>query len=218
MRLTNYSFRQLTKLPVNPKRFGGVCIDPASDADTYETKLRDGDIVILYVSPSARTHKSTVLNPERILQTDGLSDNVFASELVSICSLVSRQYAHSPPPPPISSSGDQAQKVAYTEEDAQVQTIAERIVNYAQLCMKNKKRVSPFERAAAREGMYFRGGVSLLTLADLKCVALNQLSCFLFAHFRNWTSESLKLASMMTNSSSTFISVTVLVAMVRETL
>jgi hypothetical protein len=41
-----------------------------------------------------------------------------------------------------------------------VQTIAERIVNYAQSCMKNKKRVSPFERAAAREGMYFRGGVS----------------------------------------------------------
>lgn len=41
-----------------------------------------------------------------------------------------------------------------------MQTIAERIVNYAQLCMKNKKRVSPFERAAAREGMYFRGGVS----------------------------------------------------------
>lgn len=26
--------------------------------------------------------------------------------------------------------------------------------------MNNKKRVSPFERAAAREGMYFRGGVS----------------------------------------------------------
>lgn len=39
--------------------------------------------------------------------------------------------------------------------------MAERIVHYAQLCMHNKKRVSPFERAAAREGMYFRGGVSL---------------------------------------------------------
>lgn len=46
------------------------------------------------------------------------------------------------------------------EEDAQVQTIAERVVQYAQLCMYNRKRVSPFERAAAREGMYFRGGVS----------------------------------------------------------
>ena len=38
--------------------------------------------------------------------------------------------------------------------------MAERIVAYATLCMHNKKRVSPFERAAAREGMYFRGGVS----------------------------------------------------------
>ena len=46
------------------------------------------------------------------------------------------------------------------EEDAQVQTMAERIVAYATLCMHNKKRVSPFERAAAREGMFFRGGVS----------------------------------------------------------
>lgn len=38
--------------------------------------------------------------------------------------------------------------------------MAERIVQYATLCMNNKKRVSPFERAAAREGMFFRGGVS----------------------------------------------------------
>jgi hypothetical protein len=51
-------------------------------------------------------------------------------------------------------------KFVKAEEDTQVQTIAERIVQYAQLCMHNKKRVSPFERAAAREGMYFRGGVS----------------------------------------------------------
>lgn len=92
-------------------------------------------------------------------QTDGLSDNVFPSELISICSLVSRQYAHSPPTLP-PANPDKDIDFVRTEEDAQVQTIAERIVNYAQLCMKNKKRVSPFERAAAREGMYFRGGVS----------------------------------------------------------
>ncbi|KAI0818611.1 protein serine/threonine phosphatase 2C [Irpex lacteus] len=112
--------KQLTKLPRNSRLYGGMCMDPPSDADTYDTKLIDGDLVILF--------------------TDGLSDNVFPTELVSICSL--------------------AHKFIQTEEDAQVQTIAERIVNYAQLCMKNKKRVSPFERAAAREGMYFRGGVS----------------------------------------------------------
>lgn len=47
-------------------------------------------------------------------------------------------------------------------EDVLVQTLAERIVDYAQACMYNRKRVSPFERAAAREGQYFRGGVSLI--------------------------------------------------------
>ena len=41
-----------------------------------------------------------------------------------------------------------------------VQTMAERIVDYARVCMRKKNRVSPFERAAAREGMWFRGGVS----------------------------------------------------------
>lgn len=100
-------------------------------------------------------------------QTDGLSDNVFPSELVSICSLVSRQYAHAPPPLSEThkqTSSEQAQELIRTEEDAQVQTIAERVVNYAQLCMKNKKRVSPFERSAAREGMYFRGGVSVFNV------------------------------------------------------
>ncbi|PSR74921.1 hypothetical protein PHLCEN_2v9455 [Hermanssonia centrifuga] len=138
--------KQLAKLPVQNRRFRGSCVDPPSDADTFETKLRDGDIIILF--------------------TDGLSDNVFPTELVSICSLVARQYNYSPPPrkPPMPSS-DLAQIESFdfmrNEEDEQVQTIAERIVHYARLCMLNKKRVSPYERAAAREGMYFRGGVSI---------------------------------------------------------
>lgn len=81
--------------------------------------------------------------------------------MLSICSLVSRQYAHAPPPlPDATNSSGQGYKFIQEQEDAQVQAIAERIVNFAQMCMKNKKRVSPFERAAAREGMYFRGGVS----------------------------------------------------------
>ena len=118
-------------------------------------------------------------------QTDGMSDNVFPAELISICSLVARQYAHAPPKRkrvPVKS--DQAQvspgfpcftqltctrqpfEFVKDEEDALVQTMAERIVDYARLCMLNKKRVSPFERAAAREGMYFRGGVSTLYLSN----------------------------------------------------
>lgn len=139
-----------------------MCADPATDADTYETKLIDGDIVILFVSFSRVYIANRALTLRMSShQTDGLSDNVFPTELVSICSLVSRQYAHAPPPPPPTNSSSTHQTIQ-SEEEAQAQTIAERIVNYAQLCMKNKKRVSPFERAAAREGMYFRGGVSTL--------------------------------------------------------
>jgi len=131
--------KQLAKLPLRERRFGGACIDPPSDADLYETKLRDGDIVLLF--------------------TDGMSDNVFPSELISICSLVARQYAHAPPPSESVGQGQaQQHKFIRDTEDEQVQTIAERVVDYARLCMRNKKRVSPFERAAAREGMYFRGG------------------------------------------------------------
>lgn len=48
---------------------------------------------------------------------------------------------------------------AQNQEDSRVQAMADRIVDYARLCMANKKRISPFERAAAREGLYYRGGV-----------------------------------------------------------
>ena len=78
--------------------------DYADAADEYETKLRDGDLVVLY--------------------TDGLSDNVFNSEITAICSLVAR---------------------AGGSEEQQVQTMADRIVDYARSCMNNMTRVSPFE-------------------------------------------------------------------------
>jgi protein phosphatase PTC7 len=88
-------------------------------------------------------------------QTDGLSDNVFPTEIMTICSLAAR------------SGGS---------EDQQVQAMADRIVDYARQCMVNYRRVSPFESTspcptsflhlnpiigeAAREGMFFKGGVS----------------------------------------------------------
>lgn len=99
-------------------------------------------------SPLARLHDR--------YQTDGLSDNVFPSEMVAICSLVTRQFQLSKRTiTPVGRS-----EVEGSAEDQEVQAMAERIVDYARMCMHNTKRVSPFERAAAREGMYFRGGVS----------------------------------------------------------
>ncbi|KAI0748101.1 protein serine/threonine phosphatase 2C [Daedaleopsis nitida] len=126
--------KQLSKLPTAQKRFSRACVDHPSDADLCEMKLRHGDIVIVY--------------------TDGLSDNVFPSEMVAICSLVSRQSQLSKRT--ITPTGES--DVETSAEDEEVQAIAERIVDYARMCMHNTKRVSPFERAAAREGMYFRGG------------------------------------------------------------
>ncbi|KDR81603.1 hypothetical protein GALMADRAFT_59131 [Galerina marginata CBS 339.88] len=110
--------KQLTKLPTNNgRRFSRACVDSPSEAETYRAKLRDGDIVIVY--------------------TDGLADNVFQSEMMTICSLVARTGG---------------------TEDEQVQAMADRLVDYARQCMKSKSRVSPFEREASRVGMYFRGG------------------------------------------------------------
>ncbi|KAI6109821.1 phosphatase 2C-like domain-containing protein [Pisolithus sp. B1] len=63
-----------------------------------------------------------------VAYTDGLSDNVFPADIVAICSLVARS------------------------------AMADAIVRYAQTCMRDRKRVSPFEREASREGMLFRGG------------------------------------------------------------
>ncbi|KAJ8463516.1 hypothetical protein ONZ51_g10208 [Trametes cubensis] len=126
--------KQLSKLPTSPKRFSRACVDNPSDADLCEMKLRHGDIVIAY--------------------TDGLSDNVFPAEMVAICSLVARQFQLSKRT--ITSVGEQ--EAEQVSEDLEAQAMAERIVDYARMCMFNHKRVSPFERAAAREGMYFRGG------------------------------------------------------------
>ena len=80
--------------------------------------------------------------------------------MVAICSLVSRQFQLNRRT--ITSTGES--EVAGSAEDEEVQAMAQRIVEYARMCMENKKRVSPFERAAAREGMYFRGGVSDLDI------------------------------------------------------
>ncbi|VDB82957.1 unnamed protein product [Peniophora sp. CBMAI 1063] len=108
--------KQLAKLPSFMGSTTGMT-DYAEAADEYETKLRDGDLVVLY--------------------TDGLSDNVFNSEITAICSLVAR---------------------AGGPEEQQVQTMADRIVDYARSCMNNMSRVSPFEKAATKASQNWYGG------------------------------------------------------------
>ena len=138
-------------------------------------------------------------------KTDGLADNVFPSEMVAICSLVSRQLQLSKRA--ITPSGHS--EVGSSAEDQEAQVMAERIVDYARMCMHNRKRVSPFERAAAREGMYFRGGVSLEPLLFLMPLTGK------WRDIRKSTSELLGLicgACPLT----AIASVTVVIAMVHE--
>ncbi|KAJ7708682.1 phosphatase 2C-like domain-containing protein [Mycena rosella] len=86
----------------------------------------------------AETHHTQLCDGDIIVAyTDGLSDNVFPHELVEICS----------PDPD-----------AGVSDDAQAQSMADRLVIHARECMAAKSRVSPFERHAAREGMFFPGG------------------------------------------------------------
>ena len=40
--------------------------------------------------------------------------------------------------------------------------MADRIVDYARLVMHKKRRVSPFQLAAAKENLYYLGGVRIL--------------------------------------------------------
>jgi len=148
------NLRQLTKLPIKSRRrFSRACVDSPSEAETFRMVLRDGDIVIAYVFCS---YSLAALPLHINSKTDGLSDNVFSSEIVTICALVARHGG---------------------SEDRQVQAIADRLVDYARQCMASKTRLSPFEsrppycqsasssehlcetEEAARQGMFFRGGV-----------------------------------------------------------
>lgn len=52
-------YRQLTKLPANAgRKFARACIDSPSEAEVFERKLRDGDIVVAYVG-----HSSDMIKP-----------------------------------------------------------------------------------------------------------------------------------------------------------
>ena len=89
--------------------------------------------------------------------------------MAAICSLVARQFQFSRRT--ITPIGEE--EIQGSAEDHEVQAMAERLVDYARVCMSNTKRVSPFERAAAREGMYFRGGVSGSPTVLLSLLTMN---------------------------------------------
>ncbi|KAJ6496674.1 protein serine/threonine phosphatase 2C [Mycena vitilis] len=108
--------RQLAKLPpTRGRRFRDSSFnDSPTLCDQYSTHLRDGDI------------------------TDGLSDNIFPSEILHISTIVMK------------SSGSEADKA---------RAIAQSLVQNSRFCMFND-RVSPFELEARQHRKVFFGGVS----------------------------------------------------------
>lgn len=99
-------------------------MDSPNDADTFQTQLRDGDVVVAYVRSFLPQCFEIVSLTQPLIQTDGFSDNVFPNEMTTICRLVAR------------SGGT---------EDEIAQAMADRMVEYSLQCMRSKTRVSPFE-------------------------------------------------------------------------
>ncbi|KAJ6502554.1 phosphatase 2C-like domain-containing protein [Mycena sanguinolenta] len=85
-------------------------------AEEYSTRLKDGDIVIAY--------------------TDGLADNIFPAEILTICSLIMNKP---------------------DSETAKVRMLAQSLVNHSQNCMFSHQ-VSPFEIDARRHRQRWQGG------------------------------------------------------------
>ncbi|KAF9792410.1 hypothetical protein BJ322DRAFT_1029076 [Thelephora terrestris] len=122
---------QLSKIPPN---FGGAARDKVSDGHVFEIGLRDGDLVIAYVCPPSR---STPFHTLTFRQTDGLCDNVFASEMLALYTLAGR----------VGGSDEQ-----------QVQAVTDNFVHYARACMVNNHRSGPWAQRSTRAGMPYKGG------------------------------------------------------------
>ena len=84
-------------------------------------------------------------------QTDGLGDNIHPQELLLLLDQVK---VMTPPPSPTPgqepSSGSNTPDLATTYADA--------LLRYGRICMGSMTKESPFQVAAAKEGLDFRGG------------------------------------------------------------
>ncbi|KAF7363443.1 Protein phosphatase [Mycena sanguinolenta] len=107
--------RQLAKLK-SIKDKATSFSDLPDTAEEYSTRLKDGDVVIAY--------------------TDGLSDNIFPAEILTICSLIMNKP---------------------DSETTKVQMLAQSLVNHSRNCMFSDQ-VSPFEIDARRHRQRWQGG------------------------------------------------------------
>ncbi|KAJ7452416.1 phosphatase 2C-like domain-containing protein [Mycena galericulata] len=107
--------------------------DFPSAAETYSTRLMDGDIVIAFTDGLA---DNIYTRESACLYFYHVSDDSRQPEILKICSLVMK------------GSGSEA---------AQIQSIAQHLVNYSRSCMFSD-RVSPFQLEAKQHKKWHQGG------------------------------------------------------------
>lgn len=132
---------QLSKLPASMASDPNSIQNVPSQADLFETRLQDGDMLIC--------------------ATDGFGDNVFPNETEILLGRIRaneaklRKQDSSSDTPEDSARNAEARAIA---DQKLTQHAADSLVNYAKLCSDKEDKKSPFEVEAAKHGLRYRGG------------------------------------------------------------
>lgn len=87
------------------------------------------------------------------LQTDGLGDNIHPQEILLLHDHVRTQTPPSTPP-----SSPSPDNPSFSSTNTFPTDYADALLQYGRVCMNSMTKESPFQVAAAREGLDFRGG------------------------------------------------------------
>ena len=128
---------QLSKLPASLASDPNSIQNVPSQADLFETRLQDGDMLIC--------------------ATDGFGDNVFPNETEILLGRIRSNEAKLHPEALSEKSGGGAGARALADQKL-TQHAADSLVNYAKLCSEKEDKKSPFEVEAAKHGLRYRGG------------------------------------------------------------
>ncbi|KAL7414575.1 phosphatase 2C-like domain-containing protein [Mrakia frigida] len=123
--------RQLAKVPKR-RGYSSNISDTPSDADLFSVQLEEGDMIVCF--------------------TDGMSDNIHNPELLLLLEQALKTPSDGLLTPPSSTES------LLLPEDGVAQRFADTLLRYGKICMNNQDKVSPFQVAAAKEGLDYRGG------------------------------------------------------------
>ena len=127
---------QLSKLPASLASDPNSIQNVPSQADLFETRLQDGDMLIC--------------------ATDGFGDNVFPNETEILLGRIRANEAKLRKQDSEDSAGHAGARALADQK--LTQHAADSLVNYAKLCSEKEDKKSPFEVEAAKHGLRYRGG------------------------------------------------------------